>query len=304
MANLAFYKSFLGIETNDAVCEYLLGTFLETNYTAQFFVNWEKALRNRNKYRGEFALLQSLHRSSNIQADFGNLIKRYPEVIKVIPSLLALRESSLKLIELLESEIRYQTISFSKSSYLASELDVITDFVTDSGLLGMLAATESFADYALGVEVGLDSNARKNRSGDFLEAMVGDILNGLNLSEQGCRLIKQTKFKTLKRDFDVQIPDELLESKADFVLIRGKRALNIEANFYSGSGSKPSEIVNSYANRNRLLKNSGGLFVWLTDGPGWRLMHNPLKTGVIQIDYVLNANLLRRGALNEILASF
>jgi len=304
MANLAFYKELLGVDTIDAICEHLLGTFLETNYTAQFFVNWEKAKQNRDEYKCEFALLQSLHRSANIKLDLRNLIERYPEVIKVIPSLLALRECTLKLIELLGAEIRYQIIRFDKSSYKSEELDIITDFVEASGLLSTLGATESFVDYALGIEVGLDSNARKNRSGVFLESMIESILNGLDLSKQGFRLIKQTKFRTLQKDFDAPIPDELLESKADFVIIRGKRILNIEANFYSGSGSKPSEIVNSYANRNRLLNNSGGRFVWLTDGPGWHKMRNPLRTGVTQIDYVLNSHLLRHGALRNILASF
>ena len=245
MANLAFYKEFLGVDTIDAICEYLLGTFLETNYTAQFFVNWEKTMQNRDEYKCEFALLQSLHRSANIKSDFRNLIERYPEVIKAIPSLLALRECTLKLIELLGSEIRYQIIRFDKSSYESIELDNISDFVEASGLLSTLGTTESFVDYALGIEVGLDSNARKNRSGAFLERMIESILNGLNLSKEGCCLIKQTRFRALRRDFDTPIPDELLESKADFVIIRGKRILNIEANFYSGSGPKPRQIEKS-----------------------------------------------------------
>jgi type II restriction enzyme len=303
MAKLEFYKDFFGLNTIDEICQHLLKTSLETNYTAQFFVNWEKAIKNRNQYKCELALLQSLHRSSNVKMDFRKLIGRYPEVIKVIPCTLALRDCSLKLIDLLGSVIQYQTIRFDKTKYEADELDHIADFVEASGLLTTLATTESFVDYVLGIEVGLDSNARKNRSGFFLEKMVEGILNEIGIVSDNCLLVKQKQFKTIQKEFGIPVPTEMLESKADFVIIRGKKILNIEANFYSGSGSKPSEIVNSYANRNRLLNNSGGCFVWLTDGPGWHKMHNPLKSGVSQIDYVFNADMLRQGVLNKILLS-
>ena len=304
MANIEFYKDFFGLDTIDEICQHLLKTSLETNHTAQFFVNWEKVNKNKNKYKVELALLQSLHRSSNVKMDFRHLIGRYPEIIKVIPCTLALRKCSLKLIDLLGSDIKYQTIRFDKTKYEAKELDYIADFADASGLLTTLVTTENCIDYMAGIEVGLDSNARKNRSGLFLEIMVESILNELGIVSDTCLLVKQKQFKTIQKEFGISVPTEMLESKADFVIIRGKKILNIEVNFYSGPGSKPSEIVNSYANRNRLLINSGGCLVWLTDGPGWHKMHNPLKSGVSQIDYVFNADMLRRGALNKIMATF
>lgn len=304
MANLDFYNEFLKVNDIDAICEYLLSTFLETNYTARFFVDWEKVKSKRDEFKYEFVLLQNLHNSTNIKNDYRILIERHPETIKAIPRLLALRGYTLKLIDLFKTDTRYQTIHFDKTNYQPDELDEITNFVEASGLLDMLKNTSNFLDYTLGVEVGLDSNARKNRSGIFLERMVDDILTGLDLAKTGYQLEKQIQFKKIRNEYNIPIPNELLESKADFILIRDRKILNIEANFYSGSGSKPSEIVNSYANRNRLLKSVGGHFIWLTDGPGWSQMYNPLKTGVRQIDYVLNTELLRHGALDKILAFF
>jgi type II restriction enzyme len=301
MAKIEFYKEFFKLNTLEEICEYILKTSLETNYTAQFFVNWEKVNKNKEQYKVEFSLLKSIHRSLSPKVDLRKLIERYPEVIKVIPCALALRECSLKLIDLLGSEIKYQTICFDKIKYNIIELDNIADFVEASGLLDTLVNTDSFGDYILGIEVGLDSNARKNRSGVFLEDMVEGILNDLNIFSRNCVLVKQKQFKTIQKEFGIVVPNELLESKADFIIVRNNKVLNIEVNFYSGSGSKPSEIVNSYANRNRLLNNSGGCFVWLTDGPGWYKMRNPLKTGVSQIDYVFNANMLKQGVINKIL---
>jgi type II restriction enzyme len=305
MANIPFYEKLLGKNnvTVDDICQRLLNTFLETNYTASFFVNWEKAIDNRDNYKVEIALLQSLHRSKNIKADFRALIGKYPETIKALPCMLALRECTIKLIFLLGVEIRYQTIDFDREYFSPEDMNNITDFAEASGLLEMITATGSFADYVLGVEVGLDSNARKNRSGFFLETMVEGIIESLGITNEEFRLVKQVHFKTLNKDYGIPLAAEVLDSKADFAIVYHKKILNIEVNFYSGSGSKPSEIVNSYANRNRLLKSTGCAFVWLTDGPGWNKMHNPLKLGVSQIDYVFNVDLLRHGALQSLLTT-
>jgi hypothetical protein len=131
MANIDFYKQYFGLTSTEQILEHILKTSLETNYTAHFFVNWEKVNKNKEKYQVEFSLLQSIHRSSNPKVDFRKLIGRYPEVIKVIPCTLALRDSSIKLIELLGSEVKYQTLCFDKKNYTPIELDNLVDFVED-----------------------------------------------------------------------------------------------------------------------------------------------------------------------------
>jgi type II restriction enzyme len=78
----------------------------------------------------------------------------------------------------------------------------------------------------MGIEVGLDSNARKNRSGIFLEKLVEDILSELNIVDSNCILVKQKKFKNIKKDYGITIPTELLDSKADFLIIRDKKLLD------------------------------------------------------------------------------
>ena len=85
------------------------------------------------------------------------------------------------------------------------------------------------------------------------------------------------------------------------VINKGK-ATNIEVNFYSGTGSKPSEIISSYSDRNRELKSAGWKFVWLTDGMGWRKMQRPLRVGIENISFVINAHLLRKGLLENIIS--
>ncbi len=112
--------------------------------------------------------------------------------------------------------------------------------------------------------------------------------------------LQQKNFDYVGQRFQVATPEALRPKKFDHAIISGTKATNIEVNFYGGPGSKPSEIVKSYIDRQRDLKAAGWRFVWLTDGAGWKSMQNPLRDGVDHIDYVINAHLLRVGLLEEI----
>jgi type II restriction enzyme len=165
----------------------------------------------------------------------------------------------------------------------------------------MLREMDSATDYLLGVEVGLDTNARKNRSGIFLEKMVTETLKELSARNSSLIVVGQKSFGYIADKYNVHIPPTLSDRKFDYAVINKDKATNIEVNFYSGTGSKPSEIVSSYTDRNRVLKSAGWKFVWLTDGMGWKKMHRPLHVGVENMDYVINANFLRKGLLEQII---
>ena len=301
MANLDFYNRHLDISSLDSLCQVLCDTFIETNHTYDFFVNWVKVTQNRDAFKYEIALLKSLRNSTNAVNDLRNLLSRYPEVAKVVPILLAYRDGLIKVLDALEPDIRYKTFDFSKGKYTPNEIDQIVEFTEKTGLLGMLCHIESSTDYLLGVEVGLDSNARKNRSGLFLEKIVGEVIRELVSHNPDVVWIEQKSFKYVESKFNVSIPPSLVNRKFDNVVINKGRATNIEANFYGGTGSKPGEIVSSYINRGEVLSSAGWKFVWLTDGEGWKSMLNPLRVGVEYIDYVINVSLLRKGILEKII---
>jgi type II restriction enzyme len=300
MADLAFYKLHLALSSVDEICRALTDSLIETNYTYDFFVNWDKVSSNRDAFKYEIALLKSLKNSHKPKDDFRHLIIRYPEVIKVIPILLACRDGLLKVIDSMEAGLRYETFNFSKKDYDSKEIERIVTFADNTGLLNMLCQMDSASDYLLGVEVGLDTNARKNRSGTFLEKMVTETLNELSGRHSGLTVIEQKNFGYVANTFKITIPQALTDRKFDYAVIHHGKATSIEVNFYSGTGSKPSEIVSSYSDRNRLLVNAGWKFVWLTDGIGWKKMQSPLRVGVENIDYVINTKLLREGFLETI----
>lgn len=301
MAELEFYKRHFGISDIQGLSDLLCDTLIETNHTYDFFVDWEKVNKNRDAFRYETALLSSLKGSKTGETDLGKLIGRYPEVSKVIPLLLACREGLIKVLDSIEPEIRYKNLSFSKDSYSKEEISQIIDFTKKTGLLSALCQMESATDYLLGVEVGLDTNARKNRSGAFLEKMVREIIEKIVKQHPEAVWIEQKNFKYIEKAYGILIPSSLSSRKFDHVIIAERKAINLEVNFYGGTGSKPSEIISSYTDRNRVLKSAGWKFVWLTDGNGWKSMRTPLSVGVTDIDYVLNAHLLRKGILEKIL---
>lgn len=218
----------------------------------------------------------------------------------MIPVLLACRDGIIKVLDRIEP-MEYETFNFDKSKYTGTELDRVVEFAEKTGLLGMLCNMESATDYLLGVEVGLDSNARKNRSGLFLEKMVREVVADLAKRDPNTDWVEQKNFEYVESKFGIDIPSSLRKKRFDYVVVFDGKATNIEVNFYSGAGSKPSEIVNSYVNRCEVLASAGWKFVWLTDGEGWKSMRNSLRVGVEHIDYVINASLLRKRILDKIL---
>ncbi len=301
MAAIDFYKKHLNLSSIDEICKALSDTLIETNYTYDFFVNWDKVNKNRDAFKYEVALLKSLKNSSNPVNDFCDLLTEYPEVIKVIPILLACRDGIIKVLNSIETGLQYKSFNFSKRSYDAKEINDIGHFTKKTGLLDMLCKMDSATDYLLGVEVGLDTNARKNRSGLFLEKMVTETLKELSDRNPDLVFVEQKSFGYVENKYNVRIPPTLKDRKFDYAVINKGKATNIEVNFYSGTGSKPSEIVSSYTDRNRVLTSAGWKFVWLTDGMGWKKMQRPLHVGVDNMDYVINSKLLREGLLEKII---
>ncbi len=301
MADLEFYRKHLDLSSLEDICKALSDTLIETNHTYDFFVNWSKVAQNRDAFKYEVALLKSLRNSSRPADDLRNLLTRYPEVIKVIPILLACRDGIIKVLNSIEPDIKYKNFDFSKASYTQKEIDDVVEFTEKTGLLTMLCQMESAADYLLGVEVGLDTNARKNRSGLFLEKMVREVITEIVAHHPDIKWLEQKSFKHVENELGISPPPSLRDRKFDHVVIAKGKATNIEVNFYGGTGSKPGEIVSSYINRGEVLSSAGWKFVWLTDGEGWKAMQNPLRVGVEYIDYVINGYLLRKGLLEKIL---
>lgn len=304
--NEEIYSEFFGIKNQEELHNLFLETLLETNFEHQFFVDWEKIKEKVQKYAIELNILNALIKNSHFKEALKIILVRYPEVLPCLPLLLAVREIRLRVAnDFLAKKVRVIDYDFSVRKLSAEEVDQVVEFVSKSGLEDFLCnlASSSLTDYLSGVEVGLDSNARKNRSGRMMELLIEKMLERAINKIRIKRIIKQARFSDLKRE-NYFIPPELMKRKADFILIReNNKMINIETNFYNVSGSKPQEIVDAYINRQEELKKLKINFIWITDGPGWKSSKSQIKKALEKIDFVLNTHFVRAGLLEKILVN-
>lgn len=220
-------------------------TMKDSIATWNYYTDFPKVYDNVNKLKIELNILNSLIGSKNIEEEFKSLLTKYPEIIKAIPILLAKREREIKIIDPKETYV----FNFAKMNY---SVDQYALFMKNCGLFELLQnhIINNLIDYVLGVEVGMDTNGRKNRTGDAMEDLVESYLIKAGLIKD------KTYFKELnKSDVEQMFHLDLsgisnqdkTEKRFDFVF-KGPlgEIYACECNFYSGGGSKLNETARSY----------------------------------------------------------
>ncbi len=292
------FKS-MGILSENAALEYLLSTPKDTIRTYDFFVAWEKVLGNVSKIEVSLNILNTLIGKDDIAIKLKNLIKEYPEVVPVIPLLIAVRGKSIKVADL-GGDIEY---SFSKmKSYTDEEIDKIVFFAEKSGLLAVISdkSIKNLVDYAIGVEVGLDTNARKNRSGTAMENLTEVYVKAI-CDKYNYSYISQATASKIKEVFGKDVNTDTADRHFDFAIDTGAMLYLVEVNYYSGGGSKLKSVCGEFSTLFGLVKNDTTGFIWVTDGEGWQTAKRPLAETFNVTDYVMNINMIEQGLLEEII---
>nr|MDO8118539.1 DpnII family type II restriction endonuclease [Candidatus Sigynarchaeota archaeon] len=122
--------------------------------------------------------------------------------------------------------------------------------------------------------------------------------------KNGVELISQQSMKSVPASYDIVFPSELLNRKCDFLLVKNKKFLNIEVNYYEGAGSKPEEIVDSYIERYNEIKKAGGCFIWISDGPVWTIAQSQIRKAFDKMPYIFNFFFVKRGLLEGAIKKF
>lgn len=300
LKDLSPYKKYLKFDTLEGLIKEFQATLLESNMTFSYFCDWDKIKKNVERYTYEINTLNYLVGAANPKEKLKEILKKNPETLKVIPLIIAVRDLDIAVIR--DPEKPFETLTkydFSKGSLADSDIRDIIYFCEESGVLSLFSNLKirDLRDYLLGVETGLDTNARKNRSGSAMESLISPVLNKIKT----ITVYSQSTFGKIADKLNITIDAGLKARKFDYVVVAGKQHYNIEVNYYSGQGSKPQEIVDSYINRNNELKRSGWKFIWITDGNGWKSGINQLTKAFKEMDYVLNVSLAKRGLLRDIL---
>lgn len=302
LVSLKLYQDTLQVSNIQDLVKSFQKSLVVTNRTPDFYVDWKKVKQNVDKIKIELSLWNSLIGSESIEDDFINLISKYPEVIKTIPILLAIRDREFPvIIDFFNIEKGVKGINFNKkrhSTLTNEEIEDYFNFVQKSGVFVVFSYIKNFYDYVIGVEVGMDTNARKNRSGQAMELLMKPIVEDVS-RELGCRVFFQKKFSSV--GLWGKVPASLANRKSDFIVLKDGICVNIEVNYYSGAGSKPEEIVDSYINRKNELANYEWNFIWITDGEVWRGSESQLSKAFSELDYIFNIDLVNRGLLKKAL---
>jgi type II restriction enzyme len=303
--NLLYFKK-LEVDRPEAILNKFYHTLINTNRGYNFFVDWDKVKRHVEEYKIEFNILNTLIGSENFDTDLKNILTEYPQVLPAIPILLAIRDQKFEVVkDFIDDNSDTIIYDFRKRKLSSEEIDVIIEFFYKTGLKRFFLEMSSkcIQDYATGVEVGMDTNARKNRSGSAMEMALKPIVENIIAKQKSLyTVLFQKKFKYLEDNYNFKVNSSIRNRKADFIIIKNRnKVINIEVNFFSGSGSKPQEIVDSYIERQNELRENGFEFIWITDGIGWREQKNQIEKGFAKIDYLLNLHFVRIGLLEEFL---
>ena len=275
----------------------------------KYYTNFEKVYLNVNKIKNELNLLNGLIGSKDIEKDFADLVEEYPQVLKAIPILLAKRENII-IIKDADKDYKY---NFYKMNY---SIDDYIKFMRNTGIFKLLEQhlISSIYDYVTGVEVGMDTNGRKNRTGDAMEDLVesyilkaGFVKNHNYFKEVTSKAIKEKwniDLKEILENVDNKVnskKEKMAEKRFDFVVENKGTLFLIETNFYGSGGSKLNETARSYKMLNEeLAKIKGVKFVWFTDGKGWLSARNNLEETFNQIENIYCIDDLKNDILNDI----
>lgn len=292
------YKS-MGILSENAAFEYLLSNLKDTIRTYDFFVAWGKVLGNVSRIEISLNILNTLIGKKDISCSLKELIKQYPEVVPVIPFLIAVRGKTIKIADL-GGDITYSFLK--KKSYTKEQINDIVLFAEKSGLLKMISekSIKNLVDYAIGVEVGLDTNARKNRSGTAMENLIEVYVKAI-CESYNFRYLSQATVDKIKTEFGKEVPTDKSDRHFDFAVDTGDKIYLMEVNYYSGGGSKLKSVAGEFSSLFSLVKNENTGFIWVTDGEGWLTAKRPLLETFNATDYIMNIKMINEGLLEEVL---
>lgn len=248
----------------------------DTHFSLGDYVDFQKVYKNVESISIKLNQLNYLIGQSDMAAAVRRLWDENPKVFSVLDVLIAVRAKDKK--KALGKDGKIQLVS----DYFKSP-EQVTDFLNETGLTHVLQSKQitNLVDYVFGVEVGLDTNARKNRGGHIMEHLIADIftLNGVDFKQEVC----YTEFPEIENALGAD------NKRFDFVVRTHGKTYLIETNFYTGGGSKLNEVARAYSElAPRINAVPGFEFVWITDGIGWKDARNKLEEAFQHVPSIYN----------------
>ena len=248
----------------------------ETNQTLDFFCDFKKISQNVENIKLSLCILNSLIGTKDMRSAVETIWNRDKTAFNVMDILIAVRSEGKKVIL---DKIGNCVVLDS----MFKSVDGVMEFLDDTGLTEIFQSRRitNLVDYVFGIETGLDTNARKNRSGHVMEGVVKHIFDNNNIQ------YRQEVYSSEWSEITKVLGDD--EKRFDFVVKTTGKTYLIEVNFYSSGGSKLNEVARAYTDLAPKINSVSGFeFVWITDGIGWKSARNKLQEAYNNIPSVYN----------------
>ena len=276
-----------------------LSSFRYSISNFDYYIDFDKVYKNVDSIKIELNILNSLIGSKNIESDFESIVNKYPETLKCIPILLAVRDYEIFAGE----DGNVKLYSFDKQINTIEDYKI---FMKKTGLFELLSnhIINNLYDYVTGVETGLDSNGRKNRGGHQMEDLVESYIQKAGFVA-GKSYFKEMYISEVSKKWNIDLSAVSNQGKAekcwDFVVKTDSCAYLIETNFYGSGGSKLNETARSYKTIATEMKNvKGAKFVWFTDGAGWKSAARNLEETFDVLDDIYSINDMQNGIMKKV----
>ncbi len=276
----------------------LITTFKSSIKTWDYFVNWKKVFANSSELEITLNKLNYLLGKENLKDEFKKLYSSNPDIVKALPVLLAVRENKLEIFDKVTKSSEFFDFSGTEK-----DSEKYYEFLEKSGLARLFQkdGIKNLVDYVMGVEVGLDSNGRKNRGGSLMEEIAESFVSEL-CNKNGFEYLSQARSTAIKSKWGVDVKVDKSERSFDFAVFnpKNKKVKLFEVNFYNGGGSKLKAVCGEFKSLHTELKDQNIDFIWITDGLGWFTTKRPLEETYNHNDYVFNLNMLEAGILDKL----
>ena len=298
MKRLKYYAN-LGLKDEDAVFEYLIETLRPSVADWNYLVDWDKVFNNARELELLLNQLNYLLGKDDFDSEFRFIVQKNPSVLKAFPVLLVRtsdKSAHFNILTVEGTNFADRKFDFSKANPTSEDINDYLDFIHKSGLIRIFQknGVKNLVDYVLGVEAGLNSNARKNRGGKSMETVCEALLKNL-----GCNYIAQATQAQINAKFGTSLTGG--EGRQYDFAVMADNGLNIiEVNCYSGGGSKLDKTASDYRSLQKDLDGQA-TFIWITDGFGWQKTIMPIRKTFDTNDHILNIKMVKDGALAEIL---
>lgn len=270
-------------------------------FSADYWFNFEKVRKNVDELGADIFTLDFLVGKNKPEVEL--FFKEKPELLKLIPKLLGIRSNLMK-NGILGVDGFEETYYLNFEDIEINKLDKYIEFIDESGLMEMFknGISKSVKDYYVGVEAGMDSNGRKNRSGKIGEEFLEKHLSKF-ASENGYEWLGQTTTSSVKEKYDVNLEKIFDNRRFDGSLYKpeSKKLILFEINIFNAGGSKSKSASTEFQTLKNRISSTYHDFIYITDGDGWKSDQSHLREAIENIGHVFNTKMVKAGWVEDYL---